>query len=439
MTKKLNREKKLVRIESYGCTANQGASEIMAGLLKNAGFEVEWGSGEADLFLLNTCIVKSATHSKMIRRIRKIRETAPSFPLIVAGCLSQVYSDEILKIVPNVSLLGPHDLNSVVTIAKSSLSGHLAGGIVDRGKKEIRLNLPRLRKNSLSAIVQIARGCQSACSYCIVKKVMGSIHSYPSEQIKKEITNAIRDGCREILLTAQDLGTYGVDVGTSLTTLLRSLLADLPSEIRIRLGMLNAGNLRDELDDLLRIVSHQSIYSMLHLPIQSGDDGVLQRMNRSYSTSEFKDIITRIREIDPRVTLHTDVIVGFPGESEEGFKNTVDLIEWMQPDVMNLSKFSVRPGTAAAAMKALPSHIVKERSKILATLRSSISFELNKRLIGEIFNVLILKEYGNGKWLGRTESYKPVVFEDSSSSLGDFTTVHIVGATRTHLVGYRCS
>jgi tRNA A37 methylthiotransferase MiaB len=202
--------------------------------------------------------------------------------------------------------------------------------------------------------------------------------------------------------------------------------------------MVNAGNLRDELDDLLRLVSLRPIYSMLHLPIQSGDDGVLQRMNRSYSASEIKSIFTRIREIDPRITLHTDVIVGFPGESEEGFKNTVDLIEWMQPDVMNLSKFSPRPGTAAVEMKSLPSHIIKERSKILANLRSSISFELNKRLIGEVFNVLTLKELGNGKWFGRTDSYKPVVFEGSSTSLGDFMTVHIDGATRTHLVGYQC-
>ncbi|MFX0116616.1 MAG: tRNA (N(6)-L-threonylcarbamoyladenosine(37)-C(2))-methylthiotransferase [Candidatus Hodarchaeota archaeon] len=438
MTKTLRLERTRVRLESYGCTSNQGASEIMAGLLQQAGFEISWGQGEADLIILNTCIVKSATHSKMLRRLRKIGEDTPSIPLIVAGCMPQVYKDDILQIAPNVSVMGPHDLRSIVAIARSSLAGHLIGDVSDREREEIRLNFPRLRQNSLSGIVQIARGCLSSCSYCIVKKVMGNVQSYPPEQILEEIKTCIRDGCREILLTAQDLGVYGTDIGNSLSALLERILSYLPPNVRLRLGMLNPGSLRTELDNLLNIISHKSVYSMLHLPIQSGDDTVLQTMGRSYSISEFKRIVNQIRLANPHMTIHTDVIVGFPSETETAFENTVDLIKWLKPDVVNISKFSPRPGTKAAQMKLLPSQIIKARSKALAALCSNISFEKNRNFVKEAFEVLTLRKHGEKEWFGRTNSYKPVVYTDSSSSLGALAIVYINSATRTHLVGEKC-
>ncbi|MHA2493842.1 MAG: tRNA (N(6)-L-threonylcarbamoyladenosine(37)-C(2))-methylthiotransferase [Candidatus Hodarchaeales archaeon] len=428
-------QKLLIRLESYGCTANHGASEIMAGLLDKAGFEVRWEQGEAELVILNTCVVKSATHSKMLRRIRKIREKEPEIPMIVAGCMPQVYKDDILRVSSNVSVLGPHDLNNIVSVVRNTLSHHFIKEIADKGEGELRIDQPRLRRSSLSGIIQIARGCQSSCSYCIVKKVMGQIHSYPPEQIVEEVKTCIQEGCREILLTAQDLGAYGTEIETSLSDLLGKILPELPQNARVRLGMLNPGNLWADLDKLLKVISCESVYSMLHLPIQSGNDEVLQRMGRSYSVSRFRDIIKQIREVNPSISIHTDIIVGFPGETEEAFKDTLDLITWLEPDVVNVSKFSPRPGTAAAQYKTLPSHVVKARSKALADLCGKISFEKNKNFVGKIFRVLTLKKYGDNSWYGRTDNYKPVIYAGSSSCLGELATVYIKSATKTHLVG----
>ncbi|MFW9914295.1 MAG: tRNA (N(6)-L-threonylcarbamoyladenosine(37)-C(2))-methylthiotransferase [Candidatus Thorarchaeota archaeon] len=425
----------LIRLESYGCTANHGASEIMAGLLSNAGFEVKWGQEEAGLVILNTCVVKSATHSKMLRRIRKIREKKPEIPMIIAGCMPQVYKEDILRVSSNISVLGPHDLNNIVSVVRNTLSRHFVKEITDRGEEDLRIDQPRLRRSSLSGIIQIARGCQSSCSYCIVKKVMGDIHSYPPRQIVEEVKTCIQDGCREILLTAQDLGAYGTDIETSLSDLLGRILPELPQNARLRLGMLNPGNLWTDLDRLLKVISCESVYSMLHLPVQSGNDDVLQRMGRSYSVSRFQDIIKQIREVNPSITIHTDIIVGFPGETEKAFKDTLDLIMWLKPDVVNVSKFSPRPGTAAAKYKTLPSNVVKARSKALANLCGKISFEKNNDLVGKIFRVLTLKKYGTNSWYGRTDNYKPVICTDSSSSLGELATVYIGEATKTHLVG----
>lgn len=428
-------QRPLVRLESYGCTANQGASEIIAGLLNKAGFEVKWGQGEAELVILNTCVVKSATHSKMLRRIRKIQEKEPDIPMIIAGCMPQVYKEDILRVSPNVSVLGPHDLNNIVSVARNTLSRHFIKEISDKGEGEMRIDQPRLRRNSLSGIIQIARGCQSSCSYCIVKKVMGRIHSYPPKQIVEEVKTCIQEGCCEILLTAQDLGAYGTDIETSLSDLLGRILPELPQNARVRLGMLNPGNLWLDLDRLLKVISCESVYSMLHLPVQSGNDDVLQRMGRSYSVSRFQGIVKQIREVYPNITIHTDIIVGFPGETEEAFKDTLDFITWLEPDVVNVSKFSPRPGTAAAQYKILPSHVVKARSKALADLCGKISLRKNKNLVGKIFRVLTLKKYGKDSWYGRTNNYKPVIFIDSSSSLGELATVYIDDATKTHLVG----
>jgi MiaB-like tRNA modifying enzyme len=425
----------VIRLESYGCTANHGASEIIAGLLSKAGFEVRWGQEGAELVILNTCVVKSATHSKMLRRIRKIREKEPEIPMIVAGCMPQVYKEDILRVSPNISMLGPHDLNNIVAVVRNTLSRHFIQEITDRGEGELRIDQPRLRRNSLSGIIQIARGCQSACSYCIVKKVMGRIHSYPQEQIVEEVKTCIQEGCREILLTAQDLGAYGTDIETSLSDLLEKILPELPQNARVRLGMLNPGNLRTDFDKLLKVISCESVYSMLHLPVQSGNDEVLQRMGRSYSVSQFRDNIKQSREANPNITIHTDIIVGFPGETEEAFNDTLDLITWLKPDVVNVSKFSPRPGTAAAKYKTLPSTVVKARSKALADLCEKISFEKNKGMVGKIFRVLTLKKFGNHSWYGRTDNYKPVIYADSSSNLGELTTVCISEATKTHLVG----
>lgn len=268
---------------------------------------------------------------------------------------------------------------------------------------------------------------------------MGSVFSYPIEQVVSEIRSCIRDGCREVLLTTQDLAAYGADIGTSLTHLLKEVLRELPRNIRLRLGMLNPGHLQETLEDFMEIVSSKSVYSMLHLPVQSGDDEVLQRMGRGYTVSKFMKIITIARGYQPGLTIHTDIIIGFPGETEEDFQNTVNLMKWLKPDVVNISKFGPRPGTPAAQMKFLPSHVVKQRSKALTDLCEKISFEKNKNHVGTVLEVLCLKQREKNKWFGRSGNYKPVVYTGKSSRLGELVSVRIEGATQTHLKGQECS
>lgn len=405
---------KSVYIETYGCSANQAHSEVMEYSLVSNGFKVVENITKADTIVINTCVVKSPTENKIRERIKFLVNEYPKKKLVIAGCASDV--GMFKEIAPNALFL----------------SSHKSRDIVKFFSKLVRETDKKIRKNPLVNITEIASGCSGSCAYCIVKLARGDLKSRKIEEVSKEIENSIRDGCKEIWITSQDCGCYGLDIGTNLAKLLEKIV-EIKGDFRIRVGMMNPAHIKPILKELVDIYKHPKVYKFIHIPVQSGSDRILQKMRRDYETMEFVRIVEEFRKL-PNVTLSTDIIVGFPGESEEDFNKTFELLKRIKPDIVNVSKFGVRPGTEASRMKQLDNKIVKERSKKLASLVREIGLEKNKKWISKRCEILI-SERGKrrNQFVGRNESYKPVIVEGKNNLMGRFLKVRISDFAITHL------
>ena len=412
-----------IAIETYGCSANQAESEIMAGLLKRAGYEL--ADTDADLTIVNSCIVKEPTESKLLSRLKQIKGK-----LIVAGCAPEGIYDKIKDVAPAASVLSTHHVTKIAEVVADALVGNQIEFLGP--SKEIKLSLPRIRKNSVIGIVPIAKGCNSACSYCCVQYVKGELFSYPMENIIEEISTAMKDGCSEIWVTSQDNSCYGFDKGGTLPALLGSI-SKIDGNFHVRVGMMNPKNVERILPELIESYKSEKIYKFLHLPIQSGSDDVLESMNRGYTVEDFKKIVSRFREAFPWLHLWTDVIVGFPGETEADFGATLELLKEIQPDFVNISKYGTRDHATSSKMKQVPTDAKKERSGIATELVKEIAIEKNKEWIGWEGTVLITEKKDRG-WLGRNFAYKPIFIDSDKELLGKFVHAKITDEDLNGLV-----
>jgi len=421
-----------VFIQTYGCSENFGESEIMAGLLTKSGFDIVKNIENADVIILNTCYVKSPTEQKILFRIKDVQEKYPDKKLIIAGCMVEAAYRKVLDIAPEASLISTHYMTDVSRTAKKTLEGKKVELIGK--KKEVKLCLPKIRKNPIIDIVPISSGCTGYCTYCSVKLAKGDLFSYPEDKILKEIEIATKQGCKEIWLTAQDTAAYGMDDDKGLPELLKSI-SKIPGNFSVRVGMMNPKNVKDILPDLISAYRNKKIYRFLHLPVQSGDNEILRSMNRGYKVEDFENIVKAFEE-NFKFQLWTDVIVGYSDETQEQFEKTIKLIEKIRPDWVNISKFGIRPGTEAAKLKPLSSHIIKKRSKIASELVRKISLEKNKEWIGWEGKILIT-ERGKipGQWIGRNFAYKPVIVNEKNILLGDILKIKVINALSSGLLG----
>lgn len=411
-----------IYLEVYGCTANKGDACLILGLLKDNNFNIVKNINDANTLILVTCTVIGTTEQRMLSRIREFKETGKN--VIIAGCMASVQAELVKSIIPDVELLSP------------KYSHHIVDLLNDK-------NLPFEKKNKtivskyfdgITAPISIAEGCMFSCSYCITSLARGELVSYPINEIIKDIRSAIKQGCKDIQLTAQDTGSYGLDIGHNLGELLLNV-SKIKAGFRIRVGMMNPYTLLNNIDSIIQGYEDVKIYKFLHLPIQSGDDEILQKMSRKYTVNDCFSIIKKFRVKYPDITIATDIIVGFPSEDEKQFQHTKDLLGKIKPDIINITRFSARPNTKAKSMEGrIKTEIVKERSKKLTDLCNKISKENNIRHIGKKYNILIT-EYGkNNTFVGRSDNYKPIVVKDKVK-IGDFSSVKIVNATSTHLFG----
>ena len=419
-------------MESYGCSANQASSEIILGLLSST-FQITERIDDADVIIVNSCIVKPPTEAKILFQIKKIVEEYPTKKIIVAGCMPEVYSTKIKKVAPNASMIGIHHLSEIESIAYDILRGIQR---VEIGyNTSPKLGYPRKRFDEKIGIVQAAHGCVSSCLYCIVKQVMGPLVSYPEESILDEIKNCVHQGCKEIWLTAQDITAYGLDRDNSLPSLLQSI-TQINGDFRVRIGMMNPETAYPLVKDLIEVFKHPKIYKFIHLPIQSGSNLVLSRMNRNYTVEHFFEIVKEFRSVFADISLSTDIIVGYPGETDEQFEESLKLVELIQPDIVNVSKFGPREQTPAAKLSPLSSQTVKDRSRKMSTLCRQIALEKNNNWIGREETILIVSRGKKGGLEGRTHTYKPVIIDIQHCSLmGKFVKVNIIGAKHGYLLG----
>jgi MiaB-like tRNA modifying enzyme len=425
-----------VFIETHGCSLSLSDSEAMAGILSSAGYELSMEPLKADLIILVTCIVKGPTEHRMRQRVQTL--SAIGKPLIIAGCMPEVEAKVLESLNPQASLLGPNSVGRIAEAAASALSGGRFVAI--GGKAEEKLGLPRIRRNPVVGIIPIASGCLGMCSFCQVRLARGSLHSYSPEAIVSEARMALKDGCRELWLTSQDNGCYGLDIGSSLPELLKSVCS-IEGDFMIRVGMANPTYVRGFLKELLDAYRSEKVFKFLHIPIQSSCPRILRLMRRHYEPEDVMDIINAFRRAFPESTIATDVIVGFPTETEEEFEETLEFVAKAKPEVINISRFSPRPRTEAAKLPRLPSDVVAKRSKILTELSKKIALERNESWIGWEGPCLI-EEPGlkPNQWIGRNKAYRPIVIEDNASSLlGKSIKVRIVGATSRCLKGEKVS
>jgi MiaB-like tRNA modifying enzyme len=411
-----------VYLEVYGCTANKGDASLVLGLLKKNDHEIVNNIDDADVLVLLTCTVIGTTEQRMLSRLRLFEKTGKK--IIVAGCMASVQSDLIKSVDSNAELLPPQYTHHIVDLVEGE-----SVSFINKNKT----CFPKYFSET-TAPISISEGCLFSCSYCITSLARGELISFPIDQIVEDVSSAINQGCKEIQLTAQDTGSYGLDTGHNLGELLENV-CQIEGEYRIRTGMMNPHTLLKNLDEIIQAYGNSKIYKFLHLPIQSGDNEILKKMNRKYTINDCIEIINQFRDKYPEIVIATDVIVGFPTETDEQFKHTVDLLKSIKPDVTNITRYSARPHTKAKTMKGrIKTEIVKERSKILTELCSNISKENNLNHIGKNYTVIITEKGKNNTVVGRAENYKPVVIQQQID-IGEFVPVKIEEAAPTYLVG----
>ena len=349
-------------IETYGCSANQNNSEIIAGLLKQSGTEITNNQDIADIIIINSCAVKSKTENKIKRRIQDLEKTNKL--LIITGCMSDTDAKYIKKLNKNSIFLGSHHIKGILNLIRdykeSKLDDKKQLEYVSFNKEE-KILLPKIPQNKLISITQILEGCLMNCTYCKTKLAKGDLFSYPEEDIVKSIESDLKNGAKEVWLTSQDNSVYGLDRNTNLPNLLKKIL-NLNYNFKLRLGMANPGHFYYILDEMIEVYRHPKMYKFLHIPIQSGSDKILKEMKRLYKKETVEKIISRFREKFPDITIATDIIIGYPTETDYDFKESMNFVKEFRPDVLNLSKFSKHKGTAAENLEYLDIKIVNKRN-----------------------------------------------------------------------------
>ncbi len=402
-------------VESYGCTMNYGEGRKLSRDMASMGYTEAHSADEADIVILNTCTVVETTEKKMLSRISDLKKLKKE--VIVTGCMAKVQPKRIEIRLPESIVLAPSDYHA---FAKEVAERYGIAGP------------PVPVFEGTDAILPIAQGCLGNCTYCITKFARGRLHSYPAESLVDDFCRFVDSGAKEILITAQDTACYGADIHTNLPSLMRSMLRK-EGKYRMRIGMMNPNHLKKIVDDLISVMDDQRVYRFLHIPVQSGSDTVLKNMNRGYTAEQFIDLVDTLRSSIPEISIATDIITGFPGETDEDHQKTKDLIKELHADTLNITRFSARPGTEAAGMEQLHGRILKERATELTELKYQVEYDVNKRLVGQKFKALAT-EVGKEGTIVRTGYYRPVVIREDIP-LGTFLDVEITDCRSTYLFG----
>jgi threonylcarbamoyladenosine tRNA methylthiotransferase CDKAL1 len=418
-----------VYTEIYGCTANVADGEIALGILREAGWEVVDKPEDSDLILLVTCTVKKPTSDRMLYRIKKLKTYRKM--LIVAGCMASGEGDKVKRIAPEAILVHPRAITRILEVVETRKDLTVGDGLDKLGKK-------RVLKNSVVGIVPVSEGCRwGRCGFCIVPFTRGRFVSHPLDKIMEEASRLISMGVKEIWLTSQDMGSYGLDLGRNMLPQLVNSIASFPGEFWIRIGMMNPIYLKPILRELAEAYLHPKVYKFLHLPVQSGSDKILRAMNRGYTTSTFREIIEYMKSRISELTVSTDIIVGYPGEDEEDFEETIKLIREIEPDSVNISKFFPRPHTPSEKLPQLDPRIIKKRSRYITKVATEIAYKKNLKWIGWT-GVALVDEIGEkGEAIARNIYYKPIVLKDECGHilLGRKIEVEVVDAKPHCLIG----
>jgi MiaB/RimO family radical SAM methylthiotransferase len=421
---------KKVYIETYGCWLNRGESEVAKTILREKGYEIVSTPGSADIVVVNTCAVRGDTERNMLMRLEELKKIAPQARFIVTGCLVNVRPKSILEILPDASLLEPDAVTKIGDVLEEDKPVY----ILRKYERDLSL-LPKYREGP-TYVIPIQSGCTGSCSFCVEWVARGRrVKSYPVRLIVDAVKEAVSKGAKEVYLTGQDVASYGLDIGTSLPKLLETLLEEVPGNYRVRIGMMEPSMLSKIVEELVPLFKDPRLYKYFHIPVQHGDDRVLSLMNRKYTVGEYKSLVERVREGVGLSSLVTDIIVGFPGETEEAFQSTLKLLEEIMFDKVHVARYTLRPFTKGYLLPGVPEPVKKRRSRLASELALRISGEVNRKYEGKLTEVLVNGTSFRGDAAGRTPEYKLVIMKGYELRAGDFVKVRITKSTPLHLEG----
>ncbi|XP_052775774.1 threonylcarbamoyladenosine tRNA methylthiotransferase-like isoform X2 [Mya arenaria] len=424
-----------VFVKTWGCSHNNSDSEYMAGQLAAYGYQIVDDKQEADLWLLNSCTVKSPAEDHFRNEIKLARQLEKY--IVVAGCVPQ--GQPKADYMQGLSVVGVQQIDRVLEVVEETLKGHsvrLFGQKKEAGKKQggAALNLPKIRKNPLIEIIAINTGCLNQCTYCKTKHARGELGSYPPDEIVARAVQSFQEGVVEIWLTSEDLGAYGHDIGVTLPELLWRLVDVIPEGARMRLGMTNPPYILEHLPEIAKILQHPRVYSFLHVPVQSASDSVLMDMKREYCQADFRHVADYLKENVPGVNIATDLICGFPTETDADFEETMQLVRDYKFASLFINQFFPRPGTPAANMPRIPAQDVKKRTKKVSELFQSYHPYTHK--MGEIQEVLVTEiSHDKQYFVGHNKFYDQVLVPKEDSLMGKLVTVEIYETGKHFLKG----
>ena len=426
-------------IRTFGCQMNEHDSERMAGMLEAEGYTKTDTAEGASVVLFNTCCIRENADTRLYGNLghaKAIKDRNPEMKIVVGGCLAQKDRSTIQQRAPYVDVvLGTHNLASLPRLLKESDEGP-SFEIIEQ-TEAFPSALPARRNSTWHAWVSISIGCNNSCTFCIVPAVRGKEISRPVFDIVQEVQGLVDDGVVEVTLLGQNVNSYGRDIdGTPLFSKLLYALDEIRDLERVRFTSPHPKDFRA--DSVEAMASCRSVCEHIHLPVQAGSNAMLKRMKRAYTRERYLEKVAMVRDAIPDIAITTDIIVGFPGETEAEFDETMSLVEAVRYDAAYTFQYSARPMTEAATMDGhLPKEVVQERFERLVALQEGFSFDSNRRDVGKEQQVLVegVSKKDPSKLTGRTRTNKLVHFENDGSEPGSLLTVQIVKAHSHHLEG----
>lgn len=431
-------ETQKVAFHTLGCKVNQHDSAIMAALFQDAGYEVVDFNDLADVYVVNTCTVTHLSDRKSRQMIRHAARENPAATIVVCGCYAQTAKAELEALDEVDLIIGTNERHKVVEAVEAFRQDHVKTAyMADDEELFYYEDLPHERVSGMTrAYVKIQEGCDQFCAYCAIPYARGPLRSRSEQDTIDEINMLVERGYKEVILTGIHIGAYGrgvKDETCDLTGLCRRILDETAIE-RLRIGSLEGIEVTDALIEM--IASDERMAKHLHLPLQSGCDRTLSAMRRPYDTEQFREMMRRIRGKVPNIAITTDLMVGFPGETDEDFKESLVFCNDIAFSAMHIFKYSMRSGTPAAAMPdQIDPQIKERRAKQMADVAQKNKLDYERRFVGQTLRSLVEEQTKDGLWTGHSSNYLLVTFPGENIRSGDFVDVKITSAERNRLLG----
>lgn len=436
----INGRRKTYHILTYGCQMNEHDSEKISGMLTSIGYEETTDDKSADLVILNTCLIRENAELRVFGKlgeVKGLKRKNPDMLVAVCGCMMQRQEirEKVLRKFSFVDIIfGTNTIHELpMLIYNVEINKRKSVGIVDN-TESIYENMPKQRKFKHKALVNITYGCNNFCTYCVVPYVRGREKSRELNEIIQEIKALAEDGCKEVTLLGQNVNSYGSNLEKKVT--FAELLYEINKIEGIERIRFMTSHPKDLTDDLIKAIKEcDKVCKHVHLPVQAGSNNVLSRMNRKYTKEHYLNLVEKLKKAVPDIAITTDIIVGFPGETEEDFLETIDIVKKVQYDSAFTFLYSVREGTEAAKMEnQVPDEVKHERFDKLLDVLYPIVLERNQQCIGKVFPVLV-ESAENDKLTGRTEHFRLVHFKGSNALIGEIVNVRITNVKTFHMEG----